>query len=112
MATAEFTLNAVPETLYLKFAATVASVYRLDDVKLYTGNGGQLIDLDNIETPQPSEAKKVTVAEFLAAAEDSTIYELTGEITRMYRENNENDILYGNFYLKDATGEVLIYGLC
>ena len=112
VATAEFTLNAVPETLYLKFAATVASVYRLDDVKLYTGNGGQLIDLDNIETPQPSEAKKVTVAEFLAAAEDSTIYELTGEITRMYRENNENDILFGNFYLKDATGEVLIYGLC
>ena len=111
VATAEFTLNAVPETLYLKFAASVASVYRLDDVKLYTGNGGQTIDLDNIETPQPSEAKKVTVAEFLAAAEDSTIYELTGEITRMYRENNENDILYGNFYLKDATGEVLIYGL-
>ena len=111
VATAEFTLNAVPETLYLKFAASVASVYRLDDVKLYTGNGGQTIDLDNIEAPQPSEAKKVTVAEFLAAAEDSTIYELTGEITRMYRENNENDILYGNFYLKDATGEVLIYGL-
>lgn len=106
VATAEFTLNAVPETLYLKFAATVASVYRLDDVKLYTGNGGQLIDLDNIEAPQPSEAKKVTVAEFLAAAEDSTIYELTGEIT------NVTNTTYGNFYLKDATGEVLIYGLC
>jgi len=29
----------------------------------------------------------------------------------MYRENNENDTLYGNFYLEDATGEVLIYGL-
>ncbi|MBE6203594.1 MAG: hypothetical protein E7135_08060 [Rikenellaceae bacterium] len=111
VATAEFTLNAVPETLYLKFAASVASVYRLDDVKLYTGNGGQTIDLDNVEAPQPSEAKKVTVAEFLAAAEDSTIYELTGVITRMYRENNENDTLYGNFYLEDATGEVLIYGL-
>ena len=106
MATAEFTLNAVPETLYLKFAATVASVYRLDDVKLYTGNGGQAIDLDNIEAPQPSEAKKVTVAEFLAAAEDSTIYELTGEITDV------TNTTYGNFYLNDGTGEVLIYGLC
>ena len=106
VATAEFTLNAVPETLYLKFAATVASVYRLDDVKLYTGNGGQVIDLDNIEAPQPSEAKKVTVAEFLAAAEDSTIYELTGEIT------NVTNTTYGNFYLNDGTGEVLIYGLC
>lgn len=106
VATAEFTLNAVPETLYLKFAATVASVYRLDDVKLYTGNGGQVIDLDNIEAPQPVEAKKVTVAEFLAAAEDSTIYELTGEIT------NVTNTTYGNFYLNDGTGEVLIYGLC
>ena len=57
--------------------------------------------------------KVVTVAEFLAAAEDdSTMYELTGVITRMYRENNSNDTLYGNFYLKDSTGEVLIYGLC
>ena len=106
VATAEFTLNAVPETLYLKFAASVASVYRLDDVKLYTGNGGQAIDLDNIEAPQPSEAKKVTVAEFLAAAEDSTIYELTGKIT------NVTNTTYGNFYLNDGTGEVLIYGLC
>ncbi len=105
VATAEFTLNAVPETLYLKFAASVASVYRLDDVKLYTGNGGQAIDLDNIEAPQPVEAKKVTVAEFLAAAEDSTIYELTGEIT------NVTNTTYGNFYLNDGTGEVLIYGL-
>ena len=57
--------------------------------------------------------KVVTVAEFSAAAEDnSTMYELTGVITRMYRENNSNDTLYGNFYLKDSTGEVLIYGLC
>ena len=106
VATAEFTLNSVPETLYLKFAATVASVYRLDDVKLFSGNGGQTIDLDNIEAPEPVEAKKVTVAEFLAAAEDSTVYELTGEIT------NVTNTTYGNFYLKDSTGEVLIYGLC
>ncbi|MBO7314245.1 MAG: hypothetical protein J6U49_01110 [Alistipes sp.] len=57
--------------------------------------------------------KSVSVAEFLAAAEDnSTMYELTGVITRMYHENNSNDTLYGNFYLKDSTGEVLIYGLC
>ena len=64
--------------------------------------------------PEPS-AKAVTVAEFLAMPEDeaegAATYRLTGVITRMYRENNSNDTLYGNFYLKDATGEVLIYGL-
>ena len=106
VATAEFSLTSVPETLYLKFAADVASVYRLDDVKLFSGNGGQTIDLDNIEAPEPVEVKKVTVAEFLAAAEDSTVYELTGEIT------NVTNTTYGNFYLKDSTAEVLIYGLC
>lgn len=53
------------------------------------------------------EVKKVTVAEFLAAAEDSsTMYELTGVITSVTNTS------YGNFYLKDSTGEVLIYGLC
>lgn len=105
VATGEFTLTTVPETLYIKFSATVASVYRLDDVKLFSSNGGQEVNLDNIEAPQPSNAKKVTVAEFLAAAEDSTMYELTGEIT------NVTNTTYGNFYLNDGTGEVLIYGL-
>ncbi len=53
MATAEFTLAAGVETLYIKFEAKVASVYRLDDVKLYVGNGGQTIDLDNIQIVEP-----------------------------------------------------------
>ena len=63
------------------------------------------------EEPETPSAIVATVAEFLAAAEDTQMYQLTGVITRMYRENNSNDTLYGNFYLKDATGEVLIYGL-
>ena len=77
VATAEFTLNAVPETLYLKFAADVASVYRLDDVKLYTGNGGQAIDLDNVEapeepTPEPAEGPYASDAPFVCSTDDST----------------------------------------
>ena len=52
VATANFTLNEVPEKLYIKFQATVASVYRLDDLKLFVGNGGQAIDLEN-GTEQP-----------------------------------------------------------
>lgn len=57
-------------------------------------------------TTEEEPARKVTVAEFLAAAEDSTMYELTGVITSV------TNTTYGNFYLKDETGEVLIYGLC
>ena len=57
-------------------------------------------------TTEEEPARKVSVAEFLAAAEDSTMYELTGVITSV------TNTTYGNFYLKDETGEVLIYGLC
>lgn len=53
VATANFTLAAAVEKLYIKFEAKVASVYRLDDLKLYVGNGGQTIDLDNIQEPEP-----------------------------------------------------------
>ena len=53
VATANFTLAAGTEVLYVKFEAKVASVYRLDDVKFYVGNGGQTIDLDNIQIVEP-----------------------------------------------------------
>jgi hypothetical protein len=42
----------------------------------------------------------------LNAAEDSTLYELTGVISNVTNTTN------GNFDLTDATGTVLIYGLC
>ena len=60
----------------------------------------------NVNALTPVKAKAVTVAEFLAAAEDDTVYELTGVITRV--TNTE----YGNFDLTDDTGTVYIYGLC
>ena len=56
--------------------------------------------------PTPGDVQKVTVAEFLAAAEDSTIYELTGTITSVVNTT------FGNFDLTDDTGTVYIYGLC
>ena len=46
-----------------------------------------------------------TIAEFIAAAEDATQYRISGIITR----DTGND--YGNIYIKDATGEVYIYGI-
>ena len=45
VATANFTLKEVPAKLYIKFMATAESAYRLDDVTLNVGEGGQTIDL-------------------------------------------------------------------
>lgn len=64
-----------------------------------------VISQEAAPVPEP-EYVEATVAEFLAAAEDDTVYQLTGMITSVANTK------FGNFYLKDATGEVYIYGLC
>ena len=52
LATAQFNLKEVPATVSLRFSASVASVYRLDDVKLTAGGGGAEIDLSQgTDTP-------------------------------------------------------------
>ena len=61
---------------------------------------------DNTPVDEPTSLVKATIAEFLAAAEDDTWYELTGEIVSIEAGN-----AYGNFTIKDATGEVYIYGM-
>ena len=92
------------------------------------GNGRSAVvtfsahDCDDVEvvvsqSANPNAAVKATVAEFLAltdvVASDATAeeiaaaprYTLTGTITSVTNKS------YGNFYLNDGTGEVLIYGL-
>lgn len=51
LATADFTLPDGTTTLYIRFQATVASAYRLDDVTLLEGVGGQAITFDYTEEP-------------------------------------------------------------
>lgn len=119
IATAQFNLKEVPETLSIYFTATVSAAYALDDLKVIAGGGGVEIDLaaggeiggantgggntgGNAGDPN---AAKVTVQQFLDAAEDATVYELTGTISGNVTSH------YGNFDLTDATGTVYVYGL-
>ena len=53
------------------------------------------------------EVKKVTIAEFNAAAESTDVwYQLTGTV-----KNLKDGDLYGNFDLEDETGSVYVYGV-
>ena len=62
--------------------------------------------------PEPEDSvvmvMSVTVADFLAAAEDETVYELTGTITRIATaySSQYNNITY---YIADETGETYVY---
>lgn len=60
-ATSNFTLKHSVNTLYIKFAADLASVFSIDDPTLSTGNGGQEIDLGNTE-PAVSTAEATQVS--------------------------------------------------
>lgn len=45
LATADFTLSQPSDFLYVRFTANESSRFRLDDITLTTGNGGQTVDL-------------------------------------------------------------------
>ena len=133
LATANFTVPAGTAELGIAFVATASSAYSIDDVTLAVASkAGQVIDFatgvelggtstgsgdsgsgdsgsgdsgSGSTVEQPTTLVKATVAEFLAAAEDDTWYELTGEIISIEKAT------YGNFTIKDATGEVYIYGM-
>ena len=57
------------------------------------------------DVEQEGAIAAVTVAEFLATAEGTALYELTGVV------KNLTNTTYGNFDLVDATGSVYVYGL-
>lgn len=55
-ATKNFTLKNATSTLYIKFEANIFAKFRLDDITLMTGNGGEEIDLagGGVVPPDPS----------------------------------------------------------
>ena len=135
LATATFTVPAGTTQLGLAFVATASSAYSIDDVLLQVASqAGQVIDFSagveiggttggstdsgsgdsgstdggntGTTAEKPATLVKATVAEFLAAEESTTVwYELTGEIISIEKQT------YGNFTIKDATGEIYIYGM-
>ena len=57
------------------------------------------------EVGEASPIVDATIAEFLAAEKSGTQYRISGVVTSIAKAE------YGNIYLKDATGEVYVYGI-
>lgn len=128
VASADFTVPSGTSKLSVCMAADVASVYRMDDVKIVsTDKAGTAIDFskgvemdfaggddsgnndnpgEDTDAEKPASLTKVTVAEFKTKEVNETDwYELTGKITEIQKED------WGNFVIEDETGSVLIYGM-
>lgn len=79
----------------------------VDDASLTTSDGGLADGETPNPNPDPTGVQVVTVAEFNAAAESTSVwYQLTGTIS-----NLKSGDLYGNFDLTDASGSVYVYGV-
>ena len=108
-----------------KFNEAGATIIKVGDAVTIKGNiknykgttpeydsGSIIIELNGVkaggggDTPS-GDAKAVSVADFLAAAVNTTdFYQLTGTI-----KNLKDGDQYGNFDIEDATGSVYVYGL-
>lgn len=101
-ATANFTLKNSVSELYIKFTANESSVYRLDDITLSTGNGGQEIDLEEgSETPdpEPSDAEAITIAELIELMPEpmTTGQVIDDNANRYFEAVVQADIENGNY---------------
>lgn len=95
-ATSNFTLKKATTTLYIKFAADVASVFSIDDPTLTTGAGGTEVDLEGGEEPEPGEAKVITIPE-LNAMMTTTQTPVDATVDRYFEAVVQNDVEGGNY---------------
>lgn len=73
LATKDFTLKNAVSSLYIRFTAEVGSAYRLDDIRLMTGNGGDVIDLGDVSlTVTTKQPEGVTATDATLSASVST----------------------------------------
>ena len=118
IAAADFSVPAGTENLSVCVKADVASVYRMDDLKLVISEGGAEVDFSKgVEmdftaggstgggsTTAPESKGKKTVEEFIAAADTQNYYELTGTVSGF-------NPTYCSFDLTDATGKIYVYSV-
>ena len=69
------------------------------------GSAYYLYHQEGTSEPDVEEIKEVSIADFNAAAEDDTWYKIQGLVA-----NIKSDV-YGNLTLKDASGEIYVYGV-
>lgn len=95
------TLSGTAGETKVKFTAAASEAGR--EAELRISAGGQLQFLKIRQGNM--QAKTVKVSEVLAGTIGAT-YRVTGTISGTYNNYEQ----YGNYYIKDATGEVLVYG--
>lgn len=112
LATANFTLKEVPAELYIKFNADIASSYRMDDVTLLEGVGGQEVDLNYVAPTTGAKIGEIkTAGKYKTAgtvvARGKLAYIIADETGAMMVYHKENERAVGDKI--SIEGDVTIY---
>lgn len=112
LATANFTLKEVPAELYIKFNADIAFSYRMDDVTLLEGVGGQEVDLNYVAPTTGAKIGEIkTAGKYKTAgtvvARGKLAYIIADETGAMMVYHNGNERAVGDKI--SIEGEVTIY---
>lgn len=112
LATANFTLKEVPAELYIKFNADIASSYRMDDVTLLEGVGGQEVDLNYVAPTTGAKIGEIkTAGKYKTAgtvvARGKFAYIIADETGAMMVYHKENERAVGDKI--SIEGDVTIY---
>jgi len=105
------------ETLIYRPAGFTGTEVEVGDVVTVVGKRGEYKGTPQMVEGELEEinykAKAISIAEFRNLPDDKeAYYVISGEIVTATEDGTKNDVeQYGNFNLKDATGEVYIYGV-
>lgn len=94
LATADFTLKQATTKLFIKFTALAASAFRLDDITLSTGNGGQEISFG--DAPEPGEEKAITIPDLIKMM-TTTQAPVDATADRYFEAVVQNDVTGNNY---------------
>lgn len=92
--TSNFTLKESTTNLYIKFVADIESGFAIDDVALFTGNGGQEIDLGTSGPEEP--ATEITISELNAMMPAGDADQVL-EASYYFEAVVQNDVVGGNY---------------
>ena len=93
IATADFTLAHATPNLYIKFTADAASVFSIDDPTLYTGNGGQEINLGDGTIPEPTKTTIADLNKLMPSGDGEQLL----DATYYFEAVVQNDVTGGNY---------------
>lgn len=98
LATADFTLKQATSKLFIKFTALAPSAFRLDDITLSTGNGGQEISFG--DAPEPGEEKAITIPDLIKMM-TTTQAPVDATADRYFEAVVQNDVTGNNYTFKN-----------